>query len=447
MAGWVFLHRSKHPPIQLMVWFITHLLHHQLQLAFSVLRTDGGGELYGSQAFRSALAQIHVQTETTGGYNAAPNGPPETGGGLIKRTMRCLLVMGGQEPNYWCFAAPFFQTLENIRSRRKEDYRSNHAGIYGKEATYDHLCILFSMVYILVSRASHRRQDPLRRATPGLFLGYQGTGRVLIYRDEAKQIRYAHHAVIDELQVALDPAARSPAARLLHSLSLGIPFKDDLSVAINELDITPSRWTHAGLTTETLPSLGPNGELGLLLSYSETYSRCKVVGINPDSPAAIHLQLRDVIHHYLLTINGATVRTTADVIRTLASIHSIDQALNGILLLFGTPSTEDSAPEDTNFVPADGNVHRAVWSIAEPNAPHLQCPKSFRLCMRGPHRREWLDALFKHLDSNAGYGTFADPVIPPTGACALDGILAIKHKVDSWGNRVTISSSKLVTLV
>jgi hypothetical protein len=162
MAGWVFLHRSKHPPIQLMVWFITHLLHHQLQLAFSVLRTDGGGELYGSQAFRSALAQIHVQTETTGGYNAAPNGPPETGGGLIKRTMRCLLVMGGQEPNYWCFAAPFFQTLENIRSRRKEDYRSNHAGIYGKEATYDHLCILFSMVYILVSRASHRRQDPLR---------------------------------------------------------------------------------------------------------------------------------------------------------------------------------------------------------------------------------------------------------------------------------------------
>jgi hypothetical protein len=92
--GWVFLRRSKHPSIQLMVWFITHLCR-RLQFAFSVLRTDGGGELYGSQAFRSALAQIHVQTETTGGYNAAANGPPETGGGLIKRTMRCLLVMGG----------------------------------------------------------------------------------------------------------------------------------------------------------------------------------------------------------------------------------------------------------------------------------------------------------------------------------------------------------------
>jgi hypothetical protein len=143
-----------------------------------------------------------------------------------------------------------------------------------------------------------------------------------------------------------------------------------------------------------------------------------------------------VINRYILTINGATVRTTADVIHTLAIIHSIDQALNGILLLFGTTSTDDSAPEDTNFVPADSNVHRAVWSIAEPNAPHLQCPKSFRLCMRGPHRRERLDTLFKHLDSNAGYYTFADPMIPPTGACVLDGILAIKHKIDEYNRLV-----------
>jgi hypothetical protein len=149
--GWVFLRRSKYPPIQLMICFITHL-RCRLQLAFSVLRTDGGGELYVSQAFRSALAQIYVQTETSGGYNAAANEPPDTGGGLIKRTMRCLLVMGGQEPNYWCFADPFSQTLENNHLRRKEDYLSSHAGIYGNEATYDHLRILFSMVYMLVSR-------------------------------------------------------------------------------------------------------------------------------------------------------------------------------------------------------------------------------------------------------------------------------------------------------
>jgi hypothetical protein len=433
--GWVFLRRSKHPPIQILVWFITHL-RRRLQLAFSVLRTDGGGELYGSQVFRAALAQIHCQTETTGGYNAAANGPPETAGGLIKRTMRCLLVMGNRDPTYWCFAAPFAQMLENIRPRRKENFRSSHAGIYGKEASYDHLRILFSMIYILVSRASRRRQDPLRRATPGLFLGYQGTGRVLIYRDEAQHFRYAHHAVIDELQSALEPTDRSPAARFLHNLSLDIPFRDDLTVAINELEVTPSRWTHAGLTSETLPNLGPNGELGLQLAYSETYSRCKIIGLVPDSPASLHLQLRQVVDRFLLTINGATVRTVDDVMQTLASIHSIDIALNGVLLLLGKPTSVDSTPEDLNFVPTDGNTQRAVWSIATANSPHLQCPSSFRVCMRGPYRQAWLDALFKHLDSNAGYGTFADPSIPPTNACILDGILAIKHKLDEHNRLV-----------
>jgi hypothetical protein len=38
--------------------------------------------------------------------------------------------------------------------------------------------------------------------------------------------------------------------------------------AIDALEITPSRWSHAGLSTASLPSLGPYGELGLNLSYS-----------------------------------------------------------------------------------------------------------------------------------------------------------------------------------
>jgi hypothetical protein len=341
------------------------------------LRTDGGGELYGSLELRSALSQIHCQTETTGGYNASANGPLEAGGGLIKRTMRCLLLMGGEDANHWCFAVPFAQVLENIRPRRKEDYRSSHAGIYGKEPTYDHLWILFFMMYILISRASQRSQDPICRATQGVFLKFQGTGRILIYKDDLLRIRYANHAVIDESQSARDPASRSPAARLLNNFNLDIPFPDDLSTAVNALDITPSRWSHAGLSTETLPSLGPNGELGLNLSYSATYCQCKVVGFCPDSPAALHLQSRDVINRYLLAINGATVCSPADVTATLASLHSLDVALHGIIILFGSPKPEGSTPEDLNFVPADDNSQRAVWSIAHSTMPNLQCPKSF----------------------------------------------------------------------
>jgi hypothetical protein len=95
--GWVFICRSKHSPIQLLIWFITHLCQ---QLAFSVLWTDGGGELCGLPALVcSVLSQIHCQMKTTGGYNASANGSPETGGGLIKCIMQFFLHMGGKEAN------------------------------------------------------------------------------------------------------------------------------------------------------------------------------------------------------------------------------------------------------------------------------------------------------------------------------------------------------------
>lgn len=165
----------------------------------------------------------------------------------------------------------------------------------------------------------------------------------MIYKDKVRRIHYAHHVVIDELQSARDPVFRSPAARLLHNFNLDIPFHDDLSTAINLLEITPSRWSHAGLSTDTLPLLGPNGELGLNLSYSANYYRCKIVSFRPDLPAAIHLQNRnDVINCYLLAINGTTVCSSEDVKNTPASLHSLEVALDGIILLLGAPSPEDS---------------------------------------------------------------------------------------------------------
>jgi hypothetical protein len=217
------------------------------------------------------------------------------------------------------------------------------------------------MIYILVSCASQRSQDRLCCATQSVFLCFQGTGQVVIYKDKVKRIQYAHHAGIDKLQLALNPVSCSPATRLLHNFNFDIAFCDDLSTAINLLEITPSRWSHAGLSTETLPSLGLNGELGLNLSNSATYCRCKIVSFCPDSTATIHLQARNVLKYYLLVINRATVCSSDDVKTTLASLHSLEGALDGIsIFLLGTPSPEDSTPEDLNFVPADGNSQQAV---------------------------------------------------------------------------------------
>jgi hypothetical protein len=62
--------------------------------------------------------------------------------------------------------------------------------------------------------------------------------------------------------------------------------------------------------------------------------------------------------------------------------------------------------------------------------------------MKGPFSDEWLTSLFKHLDSNAGYNTFAVPTIPPAGACILDCIISLKHKNDEH-NRLVESKLRL----
>jgi hypothetical protein len=81
--------------MQRLVWF-TMRIRHRFQFSFGALRTDGGGELYGCLALRQSLAQIGCEMTTTGGYNAAGNGPAESGGGGVNKIMRCLLLGGGE---------------------------------------------------------------------------------------------------------------------------------------------------------------------------------------------------------------------------------------------------------------------------------------------------------------------------------------------------------------
>jgi hypothetical protein len=97
--------------------------------------------------------------------------------------------------------------------------------LHGRLPETSHLRILFATVYVLILRATRRCQDPISRAAPGLFLGYQGTGRIVVYKDSS-------NAVVDELQTAKDPGQRNPAARVLQGLPIDIPQRDALSHSI-----------------------------------------------------------------------------------------------------------------------------------------------------------------------------------------------------------------------
>ena len=71
---WVFCRRSKHPPTNLLIWFIKQL-RLRLGVTFAALRTDGGGELWGCHELRRRLlSDMQCMMEPTGAYNSAANG-------------------------------------------------------------------------------------------------------------------------------------------------------------------------------------------------------------------------------------------------------------------------------------------------------------------------------------------------------------------------------------
>jgi hypothetical protein len=80
---WAYCRRSKHPPIELCLWFI-RMIRRVLGFSIAVVRTDGGGELWGSNDFwRRLFEEAQVLVEPTGGENSAANGKAERAIGML----------------------------------------------------------------------------------------------------------------------------------------------------------------------------------------------------------------------------------------------------------------------------------------------------------------------------------------------------------------------------
>jgi hypothetical protein len=158
---WVFCCRSKHPPTNLMLWFVRQLCLH-LGLPFAVLRTDGGGELWGSKVFRNRLAQEgQITIEPTGAYNSAANGLVERGIGVLCVQAQICLYASGLEPTYWCFALSHAVMLCNFRPRL-ETQISGHEALLKKSPTTPTLpsgaCLYTWSIVALLDVDQNRRQ-------------------------------------------------------------------------------------------------------------------------------------------------------------------------------------------------------------------------------------------------------------------------------------------------
>ena len=98
------------------------------------------------------------------------------------------------------------------------------------------------------------------------------------------------------------------------------------------------------------------------------------------------------------------------------------------------PSSEISLPVAVvaTIEAFDTSRFSIVGSIAGSTDAYLVTPKHWGIAMKSPFKREWLDGLFKHLDSCHQYGTYGLPRIAPLDVVILPCVLTLRsNKLDS----------------
>ena len=73
-----------------------------------------------------------------------------------------------------------------------------------------------------------------------------------------------------------------------------------------------------------------------------------------------------------------------------------------------------------------------VSSISPPQNEYLSTPRNWAQAVKSQYREEWLQGLFKHLNSCLNYGTYGLPQRPPKGVTILDTVLALRNKLDEY---------------
>jgi hypothetical protein len=465
---WTYLRRSKHPPIELCLWFI-RMARRVLGFSVTIVRTDGGGELWGSKDFRRRLfEEAQVIVEPTGGENSAANGKAERAIGMLGVQAQLLLYAAGLEPIFWCFALLHATTLSNIKPR-SDGRLSPHIELFNTPPNLTSLRIFGSPIYRVDRRVTRRRPDSATKK--GIWLGLHGTAEICVYMDTmTRKFGYTHHYIVDELDLNQLPGDRNPAARLLAGHPLPTDITEDLKNSLLELEPDVSPWLTETLVNYHLDGMPNTRTFGFMLDLHHGYGRLRVESLIPGSFIYDALKNKHVEGLFLLAINGIELRSLTDVVSILDDVFNrpepaVHTIMTGFTFLFGKLDTsdtdvdqlsseehyhavsrsvfslcleaivEDDDPMDVSndlaclfldMDDVDPDFIAEIWSILQ-TASDPKCPRSFSAALKEPvHRGKWIAAFYKHLDSCYALGTYGCPKVPPADATVLPAVVVLK---------------------
>jgi hypothetical protein len=176
---WVFLTKSKSPPLNILRKFLTE--HGPTDLKHRIIRTDRGGELWGSQAFQDVVKDFDYILEPTARDAPFQNGMAERPNQTLANMVRCLLFSAGLGPEYWSFALVHAVYLEN-RLPHRITGATPYVLYTGNKPNGKHVRVFGCRV---VTKLPGKRPAKLDSHTSaGIVLGYTATDKNIHYQDD-----------------------------------------------------------------------------------------------------------------------------------------------------------------------------------------------------------------------------------------------------------------------
>lgn len=218
---WVFLLKSKEPPIETVLEFLK--IHGNKD--GGIVRTDQGGELARSDEFKTKLLkERHYVVERTGADSPSQNGGAETMNGILGVITRTLLYGADLPAQYWSSALIHAVYLYNRRVHSRTGI-TPFEGWFGVKPNLKYLRVFGARV--CVKKTGHRPAKLDKHSFSGVFLGYSATDQNIVYLElNTGRVLTSHHATFDEAWYLF--SKRPPAAQLLYDLGR-MPEQEELT--------------------------------------------------------------------------------------------------------------------------------------------------------------------------------------------------------------------------
>jgi hypothetical protein len=289
----VFLSKTKHPQVQSIVDFLK--LHGTAEKVLKTIRTDEGGELWGSHAFQQAIKEAGYIMEPTASDASYQNGIAERPNRTFGDMMRSLLYGAGLGPEYSSWALVHALYLRN-RIPHRSLPTTPYEAYTGNRPNLKHIRVFGSPIIALQPGRRPGKLDS--HSSIGIFLGFTATPHNVYYMDTTtKKIKIGMHIIFDEAGYTIPPAERTilqqrlqlqqkPATVLESDLLNGTTLQDITTLQNHVLD--PTHETPSSEPPDPIASTQPVTNLLRAHKLPETGS---TGGYNNSvsDPAVLHL--------------------------------------------------------------------------------------------------------------------------------------------------------------